>query len=106
MRFSAPFSVHRATTMYPLKTVIEFLLTGVTRIPAPERLEALLSLFGGLLPNMSPEEIDGARQQVIARFWTTPEVADALVDLMEGHLALRALLASEAGDSSQAGEAR
>lgn len=90
--------------MYPLKTVIEFLLAGVTRIPAHERLDALLSLFGGLLPNMSAEDIAVARQQVIARFWTTPEVADSLVDLMDGHLALRTLFANGADELENPGE--
>lgn len=72
-------------------------MSGVTRIPPPERVEALCSIFAGLLPEMSENEAMTAREQVIARFWAAPEVADPVVDLIDGHLALRSLAAQPGG---------
>ncbi len=86
--------------MYPLKSIIDFLLAGVGRIPDDERVDALLAMFAGLLPGMSPAEIIIAREQVIVRFWTEPGTAESVVDLMDGHLALRSLLESEEQDGS------
>ena len=79
--------------MYPLKTIIDFLLSGVGRIAANERADALCTLFAGLLPEMSEPEIATAREQVICRFWASPEVSDGVVDLIDGHVALRKILA-------------
>jgi hypothetical protein len=79
--------------MHPINTVIDFLLSGVCRIPSSERADALCSMFTGLLPEMSETDIVVAREQVIARFWSDPQIADPVVDLIDGHVALRGLLA-------------
>ncbi len=86
--------------MYPLKSIVDYLLTGVSRIPAPERAEVLCSMFTGLLPGMSESEIADARQQVVARFWTEPDVASPVLDLIDGHLALRLLLNTNDDDGT------
>ena len=78
--------------MYPLKSIVDFMLTGVSRIPAEERIDALCSMFAGLLPDMTAADIAAARQQVVVRFWNTPEVASPVLDLIDGHVALRGLL--------------
>jgi hypothetical protein len=88
--------------MYPLKSIVDFLLAGVSRIAADERPDAVCSMFAGLLPGMSEEEIAVARAQVITRFWTTPEVAEPVVDLIDGHLALRTIFARNHEESSSA----
>lgn len=79
--------------MYPLKTIIDFLLAGVNRIPSDERTDALLTMFTGMLPNMTEEEVVAAREQVIARFWSNPDIADEVTDLLDGHLTLRHIFA-------------
>lgn len=86
--------------MYPLKSIVEFLLMGVSRIPGDEQSDALCAMFAGLLPDMSEEEIEAARQQVIVRFWASPETADPVIDLIDGHLALRGLFPESANDES------
>jgi len=78
--------------MYPLASIIEFILVGVGRMPANERAETLCMMFARLLPDMSEMDIAASRQQVISRFWTVPEIAEPVVDLLDGHLALRSLL--------------
>jgi hypothetical protein len=84
--------------MYPLKTILSFLMSGVTRIAPEDRAAALCSMLAGLLPQMSEEDIAAARTQVIAQFWSCPEVADEAADLIDGHLALRAILAAPADE--------
>jgi len=81
--------------MYPLPTILSFLLSGVNRIAPADRMEALCSMLGGLLPQMSEPEIAAARAQIIHQFWTTPQFAEEIVDVIDGHLALRAILAME-----------
>lgn len=78
--------------MYPLKSILEFLLSGVSRIPADEQSDALCSMLAGLLPEMSEADVLAARQQVIVRLWGSPEVVETVVDLIDGHLALRGLI--------------
>lgn len=58
--------------MSPLKSIIVFLLAGVSRMPGESRTETLLTIFAGVLPDMTLEEVAAAREQVIAQFWTTP----------------------------------
>lgn len=82
--------------MYPLKSIIEFLLTGVSRIPIDEQPDALCSMFAGLLPDMSEDDINTARHHVVTRFWSYPDTADQVVDLIDGHLALRSLFPASA----------
>lgn len=77
--------------MEPLSSAVEFLLSGVSRIPPEQRTHAACSIFAGLLPEMTEEQAIAAREQVIARFWGAPEIADPVVDLIDGHLALRTL---------------
>ncbi len=96
--------------MYPLNSIIEFLLSGVSRIPTDERGDALCSMFAGLLPEMSESDIAAARVQVVARFWNAPEIVDPVVDLIDGHIALRSILmmpgpaeANEAADDFDSG---
>lgn len=88
--------------MYPLKSIVEFLITGVSRIPSDERADALCAIFAGLLPDMSEAEIDAARLQVVARFWAEPETADPVINLIDGHLALRTIFPKSAGSSNDA----
>lgn len=78
--------------MSPLRSIIAFLLAGVSRIPEETRIEALLAMFAGVLPDMSLEDIALAREQVITRFWTAPDIADPILDLIDGHIALRSLI--------------
>jgi len=82
--------------MDPLISALEFLLSGVCRIPPEQRAQAACSILAGLLPEMTEAEAIAAREQVIARFWGSPEIADPVVDLIDGHLALRTL-ASQPG---------
>lgn len=77
--------------MYPLKSIVDFLLSGISRVPTDERADALCSMFAGLLPGMSEQEIAIAREQVVTRLWASPETSDPVVDLIDGHLALRTL---------------
>jgi len=92
-----------ARAMYPVKTIVDFLLSGVSRIPRAERIDALCSMFAGLLPEMSEADIAIAREQVIARFWGDPDISDPVVDLIDGHVALRAIVN---GSSVSASESR
>jgi hypothetical protein len=82
--------------MYPLKSIVDFLLSGISRIPAEGRADALCSMFAGLLPDMCESDIAMAREQVIARFWDSPETADAVVNLIDGHMVLRMLFPDSA----------
>jgi hypothetical protein len=90
--------------MYPLPTILSFLLSGVNRIAPADRKDALCSMLGGLLPQMSEAEIATARAQVIHQFWTTPQFAEEIVDVIDGHLALRAIFATDDGDEDDEGE--
>lgn len=87
--------------MKPLRTVIALLLSGVSRLQAEDQGDALCSMFAGLLPEMSESDIAEARTQVVSHFWTEPEVRGPVLDLIEGHLALRALRAEAAGGQSE-----
>jgi hypothetical protein len=78
--------------MPPLQSILEFLLSGVSRIPDAERTDALCSIFAGLLPEMSEADIAAAREQVIARFLGAPDIADPVLDLIDGHVALRTIM--------------
>jgi len=91
--------------MYPLQSIIEFMLTGVGRIPPAEQPDALCNIFAGLLPEMSEDDIATARLQVAARFWNAPEVCDSVLNLIDGHLAWRALADAGGWDGDEAGEA-
>jgi hypothetical protein len=84
--------------MYPLPTILSFLLSGVNRIAPDERADALCSMLGGLLPQMSEADIVAARSQVVTQFWASPEFVEEIVDVIDGHLALRAILASPDAD--------
>ena len=86
--------------MEPLRSALEFLLSGVCRFPPEQRTEALCSIFAGLLPEMNETQAMAAREQVIARFWGTPEIADSVVDLIDGHLALRVLMSEPEASSN------
>jgi hypothetical protein len=87
--------------MYPLKSILEFLLSGVSRIPTDEQADALCSMLAGLLPEMSEADIIAARQQVIVRLWGSPEVIDTVIDLIDGHLALRGLFGEPMDEESE-----
>lgn len=87
--------------MYPMKSIIEFLLSGVSRIAADEQAGALCTMFAGLLPDMKEAEIAAAREQVITRFWSQPGIADDVLNLIDGHLALRLLLQPNPDDGTE-----
>lgn len=87
--------------MYPLKSILEFLLSGVSRIPTDEQADALCSMLAGLLPEMSEADIVSARQQVIVRLWGSPDVIETVVDLIDGHLALRGLMSEPLEEDTQ-----
>jgi hypothetical protein len=77
----------------PHKTIVEFLLSGVTRMHPRERTEAFSAMLAGLLPEMSRDDIAEVRQQVEARCWITPGMTETMLELIDGHLALREIMA-------------
>jgi hypothetical protein len=90
--------------MYPLQSIVDFLMNRVTRLPAPERTNALCGLLAGMLPQMDIPDVNLVREQVVVRFWTMPEIANPALDMIDGHLALRALLpelTAENGDGPE-----
>jgi len=78
--------------MFPLQAIIDCLLAGVTRLAADQRAEVLCEMFASLLPQMTDEDVALAREQVINRLWPSIELADPLLNLIDGHLELRLLL--------------
>jgi hypothetical protein len=85
--------------MYPLETILSFLLSGVTRIAPDERSDAVCSMLGGLLPEMTAGDIAAARAQVLAQFAMNRELAEEITDMIDGHLALRSILAAPEDDN-------
>lgn len=88
--------------MYPLKSILEFLLSGVSRVHVDEQADALCSMLAGLLPEMTPEDIESARHQIASRFWATPTICDQALALIDGHLILRSLLPDVDSDEGSA----
>jgi hypothetical protein len=84
--------------MYPLETILSFLLSGVTRIAPDERLDAICSMLGGLLPQMTAGDIAAARAQVLTQFGADRDLTEEILNLIDGHLALRAIFATPDGE--------
>lgn len=85
--------------MYPLETILSFLLSGVTRIAPDERLDAICAMLGGLLPQMTAGDIAAARAHVMAQFGADRALTEEIIDVIDGHLALRTILAMPEDDS-------
>lgn len=78
--------------MFPLPTIIDCLLTGASRIATEQRAEVLCAMLAALLPQMTDIDVAIAREHVISRLWPTVELAEPLLNLIDGHLELRTLL--------------
>ncbi len=92
--------------MYPFKQIVQFLLSGVTRLPASERIETLCAIFAGMLPKMSEDDIAEVRSEVISRLWPLGDAVEPVLDLIDGHLALRELFSVVADESADSGDCR
>jgi hypothetical protein len=77
--------------MYPLKSILELLLADISQLPPDDRGESLCETFARFLPQLSETDLRSVRNEV-ARYWHLGAAVEALVDLIEGHLALRILL--------------
>ena len=78
--------------MFPLQTIIDCLLVGATRISAEQRAEVLCTMLAPLLPQMTDADVAAAREQVISRLWPSVELAEPVLNLIDGHVELRTLL--------------
>lgn len=78
--------------MFPLQAIIDCLLTGVTRIATDQRATVLCEMFATLLPQMTDADVVAAREQVVNRLWPSIELAEPVLNLIDGHLELRLLL--------------
>jgi hypothetical protein len=85
--------------MYPLDTILALLFSGTNRLPVAHRLDALCAMLGALLPQMNPGEIAATRARVISCFGSGTDLRDQLMDLIDGHLALRSILAMDEWDA-------
>lgn len=77
--------------MYPIKSILELLLADISELPPGDRGETLCETFARFLPQLSELELRAVRTE-IARYWHLGAAVEALVDLIDGHLALRVLL--------------
>jgi hypothetical protein len=78
--------------MFPLQTIIDCLLVGASRISSDQRADVLCTMLAPLLPQMTDGDVAAAREQVINRLWPSIELADPVLNLIDGHVELRALL--------------
>jgi hypothetical protein len=76
--------------MYPLKSILEVLLADIAQLPPGDRGESLCAMFARFLPQLSEPELRCVRGEV-SRYWHLGAAVEALVDLIDGHLALRHL---------------
>jgi hypothetical protein len=76
--------------MYPLKSILELLLADIAQLAPDDRGETLCTTFARFLPQLSEPELRCLRQAV-SRYWHLGAAVEALVDLIDGHLALRHL---------------
>lgn len=93
-----------AAVMGPYFTIVEFLLVGARRIHPSERVEMVCSVFAGMLVEMLPREILELRRQVVEFSAIAPELTPDLVDLIDGHLALREILSDAVEEPSKSTE--
>jgi hypothetical protein len=77
--------------MYPLKSILELLLADIARLPPTDRGDSLCNTFARFLPQLNEKELYAVRDEM-ARYWHLGAAIEALVDLIDGHLALRRLL--------------
>jgi hypothetical protein len=77
--------------MYPLKSILELLIADIAQLPPGDRGESLCDTFARFLPQLSEPELKCVRAEV-SRYWHLGAAVEALVDLIDGHLALRLLL--------------
>jgi len=87
--------------MGPYQTIVEFLLTGAFRIHPSERVDMVCSVFAGMLVEMVPDEIVELRRQVEEYREILPELTAGIVDLIDGHLALREILSDAVEEPSK-----
>jgi hypothetical protein len=78
--------------MFALQTIIDCLLAGASRISADQRADVLCTMFAALLPQMTDTDVVMAREQVVSRLWPSVELAEPLLNLIDGHVELRMLL--------------
>lgn len=78
--------------MFTLQTVIDCLLMGAMRISVEQRADVLCAMLAALLPQMTDGDVAAVREQLISRLWPSIELADPLLNLIDGHLELRVLL--------------
>ena len=78
--------------MFPLQTIIDCLLAGASRLAQEHRADVLCTMLAPLLPQMTDADVAAAREQVISRLWPSVELADPVLNLIDGHLELRVLL--------------
>ena len=90
--------------MGPYKTIVEFLLAGALRIHPSERVDMICSVFAGMLVEMLPPEILELRRQVEVYREIVPEITQGIVDLIDGHLALREILSDAVEEPSKSAE--
>ena len=84
--------------MYPLKSILELLLADIAQLPPGDRGEALCATFARFLPQLSEPELKSVRAEV-SRYWHLGAAVEALVDLLDGHMALRHLFSdADVGD--------
>jgi hypothetical protein len=90
--------------MRPYQTIVEFLLAGAIRIHPSERVDMVCSVFAGMLAEMVPHEIVELRWQVQAYSEIIPELTESIVDLIDGHIALREILSDAVDEPSKSAE--
>ena len=90
--------------MGPYHTIVEFLLVGARRIHPSDRGEMICSVFARMLVEMLPYEIVELRRQVVEYGDIAPELTPDLVDLIDGHVALREILSDAVEEPSKSAE--
>ncbi len=86
------------------QTIVEFLLAGAFRIHPSERVDMICSVVAGMLVEMVPDEIVELRRDVLAYHEIVPELTEALVDLIDGHVALREILSDAVDEPSESAD--
>lgn len=77
--------------MNSLNSTIDALIGGVGRLPEEQRADAFCAIIGEMTAVWSDYEVVAVRAQLLARSGQVPDMISPALDLLDGHLALRAL---------------
>jgi hypothetical protein len=77
--------------MNALNSMIDALIGGVGRLPEEQRADAFCAILSEMTAAMTDYDVASVRALLLARHGQAPDMIEPALDLLDGHLALRAL---------------